>query len=191
MANSWVRFNNTSLRWELSTNQGAGWADLLDAPYVDRQLFEGRAAPSASGANQGKLYYDSTADRVKISENAGGYTDIVPVGMYTSSWIDPNGTGTKGSWDGYIRTACKWPFNCTVTNVWIQVIGGTNAIVNVYRSGAWLRNGHQTVTQAGGYAALTPLQSQAFTAGQAIFPYVSSISGAVTQISFAIIFTRP
>ena len=190
MANSWVRFNNTSLQWELSINAGSSWDPLLEAPYADNVLFEGRAAPAASGANQGKLYYDSTADRVKISENAGGFTDIVPVGAYYASYIDPNGTGTKGSWDGYIRTGINFPFACTITNIWVQVIGGTNAVVNVYRSAAWLRNGNQTVSPSA-ITAITPLQNTAVSKDHELFPYVVSISGAVTQVAFSIIFTRP
>ncbi len=189
MANSWVRFNNTSLRWELSINAGSSWDDLLDAPYVDRVLFEGRAAPSVGGANQGKLYYDSTADRVKLSENGGAYKDVVPLyGAYYANYIDPNGTGSKGSWDGYIRTGINFPFACTITSIWCGKVGGTNVVLNVYKSGVWLRNGHQTCT--GSADALTPLQNQNVAINQELYPYVSSISGAVTQIEFSIRFTR-
>lgn len=190
MANSWVRFNNTSLRWELSVNAGADWNDLLDAPYVDRVVFEGRAAPSASGANMGKLYYDSTADRVKLSENAGGYADVKPGGAYYASWIDPNGTGSKGSWDGYIRTGMYFPFACTITDMYVQVIGGTNAVVNLYISGTWYRTGHQTVSPSS-LTLITPVNQAAIAINQHIFPFVSSISGAVTQIGFAVNFVRP
>jgi hypothetical protein len=83
------------------------------------------------------------------------------------------------------------PFACTVTEVYIQVIGGTNAAVNVWTTGTqWLRNGHQTVTPSS-LTALSPLQNQAIAQNDSVFPYISSLSGAVTQVAWTIRFTRP
>ncbi len=37
----------------------------------------GMAAPAVSPAGQGRIYFDSTANKFKISEHGGGYTDLV------------------------------------------------------------------------------------------------------------------
>ncbi len=50
-----------------------------------QMIVPGIAAPSLSPANNGKVYFDSTANRFKLSQNAGPYVDMIQ-----------NGYGSRG-----------------------------------------------------------------------------------------------
>jgi hypothetical protein len=184
-----IVWDPTNKKWTVNID-GAGASDLVENSTAEKIKFLDIAAPAVSSADEAIIYMDQTAEKVKISEDGGGYVDVIPVGAYYASYIDPNGTGTKGSWDGYIRTGINFPFSATITAMYVQVVGGTNAAVNLYKSGTWYRTGHQTVTPSA-ITTITPVNSSSITAGHEIYPYISSISGTVTQVSFSIIFKRP
>jgi hypothetical protein len=188
-SNYMVVWDPTNKKWTVNID-GAGASDLVENSTAEKIKFLDIAAPAVSAADETLIYMDQTAEKLKISEDGGNYVDVVPVGAFYASWIDPNGTGTKGSWDGYIRTGINFPFACTVTAIEVQVIGGTNAVVNVYKSGAWLRNGHQTVTPTS-ITSITPLQNTAVSINHELYCYISSLSGAVTQVAFVVHFKRP
>jgi hypothetical protein len=135
-SNYMIVWDTTNKKWTVNID-GAGASDLVENSTHETIQFNDIAAPSVSSADEAIIYMDQTAEKVKISEDAGGFVDIVPPGAYYASWIDPNGTGSKGSWDGYIRTGINFPFACTIPAVYVQVIGGTNAVVNLYISGTW------------------------------------------------------
>jgi hypothetical protein len=47
--------------------------------------FAERSAPSVSSANTATLYFDSTSDTLKISENGGAYVDLADFGSYVTA----------------------------------------------------------------------------------------------------------
>lgn len=55
--------------------------------------FQEFAAPALSAANQGALYFDSTADRFRVSENAAAYIDLLNGGVIGRTTVG----GTLGS----------------------------------------------------------------------------------------------
>jgi hypothetical protein len=55
----------------------------------------GMSAPSTSPAGQGRIYFDSTANKFKVSENNGAYVDLVSAGG--GSGDITNGGNTTGS----------------------------------------------------------------------------------------------
>lgn len=61
------------------------WNPSTSVLTVDgTQEFKGIAAPAASGAGDGRIYFDSSTNKFKVSENGGGYTDLLTGGTVTS-----------------------------------------------------------------------------------------------------------
>jgi len=58
-------------------------ATLLDLNGAFTQ--RGMATPSVSSSGQGRIYFDSTANKFRVSENGGAYTDLVGSGSGTVS----------------------------------------------------------------------------------------------------------
>ncbi len=73
---TWVRFNDSTKRWQISTNN-VDFTDLTENPLHELVDFNGTSAPSVSASNQGRLYYDSTADVIKASENGGSFKTLL------------------------------------------------------------------------------------------------------------------
>lgn len=46
------------------------------------------AAPAVSPADQGRIYFDATANRFRVSENGGAYQDLVQSGSGSGDWVD-------------------------------------------------------------------------------------------------------
>lgn len=72
-------------------NVGIGAADpssILDinGAYTQR----GMALPAVSNSGEGRIYFDSTANKFKVSQHGGGYVDLVPSGGGIG------GSGTSG-----------------------------------------------------------------------------------------------
>jgi hypothetical protein len=78
------------------------------------------AAPSVASAGQGRIYFDSTANKFKVSQNGGAYADLVPAGA-SSQWT------TSGS-DIYYSTG-KVSIGTATANkaLTVQVANNTDA----------------------------------------------------------------
>jgi hypothetical protein len=62
----------------LRTAGGAGIAKNL---WLGQEIsFDGMAAPATSGAGKGRIYFDSAANKFKVSEHDGAYVDLVGSG---------------------------------------------------------------------------------------------------------------
>ncbi len=58
----------------------------VNGAYTQR----GMAAPAVSNSGEGRIYFDSTANKFKVSQHGGGYVDLVPSGGGVG------GSGTSG-----------------------------------------------------------------------------------------------
>lgn len=58
----------------------------VNGAYTQR----GMAAPAVSNSGEGRIYFDSTANKFKVSQHGGGYVDLVPSGGGIG------GSGTSG-----------------------------------------------------------------------------------------------
>ena len=96
---NWVRFNDSTKRWELSTNQGGAWADLIERPLYELLDFDDIAAPAVSNANECRLYMDSTAKTLMLSENTGVYAAVLSG--------TPHPLSTKGDLFAYSTLAAR------------------------------------------------------------------------------------
>ncbi|MDG0815896.1 phage tail protein [Bdellovibrio svalbardensis] len=60
-------------------NVGAGTAAPTSVLDINgAETMRGMAAPGLSAAGQGRIYFDSTANKYKVSQNGGAYADLVP-----------------------------------------------------------------------------------------------------------------
>ena len=76
---TWVRYDDSGKKWEYSTNQGGAWNDIVENPIHEIVIFNEIAAPVVSAAGTCKLYFDSTAKVLKISEDNGAYAEVAKV----------------------------------------------------------------------------------------------------------------
>ncbi|MFN0279081.1 MAG: hypothetical protein ACKVRN_10825 [Pyrinomonadaceae bacterium] len=70
------------------------------------------AKPGAAPAGQGRIYFDSTASKIKVSENGGAFVDLVGAG------------GVSGS--GAVDAIPLWSAGTTLGNSLISQVGGTD-----------------------------------------------------------------
>jgi hypothetical protein len=174
----------TLKKWQYELN-GAAAVDLK----MGSQRWAKVSDPGGA-SSEGLIWYDTTDNKFKINENNGLDAHVVPLGTLIASYIDPNGTASKGSWDGYIRGGMRMPFAGVVTEIYAQMTGGTNAVINVWKTGSvWLRSSNLTLTPSS-VTSFGALQNTSFNKNDALFPYIASFSGAVTQVAFSIQFKR-
>jgi len=70
--------------------------DGLTGEEFEITQWDGISAPSLSPANSGRIYYDSTADTLKLSINGGAYFDIA-TGSTLTAYYKLDGSNTIGT----------------------------------------------------------------------------------------------
>ncbi len=78
---------NNSIAMTISQNGAIGIGTALPSSALDISGAinqAGIAAPAASPANQGRIYYDLSANKFKVSQNGAAYVDLVSSGGITS-----------------------------------------------------------------------------------------------------------
>jgi len=58
------------------------------AAFRSSTTWTGMAAPTASAAGNGGIYFDSTVGKFKVSENGGGYVNLVGAGSSAGGWTE-------------------------------------------------------------------------------------------------------
>ncbi len=90
------------------------------------------SAPAVAPASQGRIYYDSTTDKFKVSENGGAYADLVSAAgsTFTKTTPDVNNAVT----DGTNISANAW-------GPWMQLEAGTTENREYYAISAQVNAG--------------------------------------------------
>jgi hypothetical protein len=96
--------------------------------------------------------------------------------------LDPAGARDMTMW--------RAPFACTVTNVRARRRGGTGASVNARKNTSALLASNLSVATADTWTDGGAVQNQSFALGDELELRVISITGAVTELSFVVEFTR-
>jgi trimeric autotransporter adhesin len=94
----------------------------------------GMAAPAVSVAGQGRIYFDSTANKFKVSENNGAYADLVggsSISVTSNQAVVANGTGTGLT-----------SFTCAINQVMSFDGTGLPVCAGVTGTGGFLQNGN-------------------------------------------------
>jgi hypothetical protein len=94
----------------------------------------GMAAPAVSVAGQGRIYFDSTANKFKVSENNGAYADLVggsSISVTSNQAVVANGTGTGLS-----------SFTCSINQVMSFDGSGLPVCAGVTGTGGFLQDGN-------------------------------------------------
>jgi trimeric autotransporter adhesin len=94
----------------------------------------GMAAPAVSVAGQGRIYFDSTANKFKVSENNGAYADLVggsSISVTSNQAVVANGTGTGLS-----------SFTCSINQVMSFDGSGLPVCTGVTGTGGFLQDGN-------------------------------------------------
>jgi trimeric autotransporter adhesin len=94
----------------------------------------GMAAPGVSVAGQGRIYFDSTANKFKVSENNGAYADLVggsSISVTSNQAVVANGTGTGLS-----------SFTCSINQVMSFDGSGLPVCAGVTGTGGFLQDGN-------------------------------------------------
>lgn len=96
--------SSEAMRFDTSGNMGVGTNTPSSKLDVSGALtMRGMAAPSLSGAGQGRIYFDSVANKFKVSENGGAYVDLLGAG--SSAYVDGGNSygaaATLGTNDNY------------------------------------------------------------------------------------------
>lgn len=78
-------------------------APLINGTYFDCQ---GIAAPAVSNAGEGRIYFDSSSNKFKVSENGGAYVDLV-TGSFTPVY------------GGFFRFSFAESYNLSVGSYWV------------------------------------------------------------------------
>jgi trimeric autotransporter adhesin len=95
----------------------------------------GMAAPAVSVAGQGRIYFDSTANKFKVSENNGAYADLVgggsSISVTANQAVVANGTGNGLS-----------SFTCSINQVMSFDGSGLPVCAGVTGTGGFLQNGN-------------------------------------------------
>ncbi len=73
---TWVRFNDSTKRWQISTNN-VDFTDLTENPLHEFLDVSGTASQSVSDSGKARIYFDSDDNRLKASMNGAAYTNLV------------------------------------------------------------------------------------------------------------------
>jgi hypothetical protein len=73
-----ITWDPTNKKWTAREDGGAAY-DLVENSLHETVQYNEIAAPAVSAANTCKLYMDSTAKRIKISQNTGAYQNLLPM----------------------------------------------------------------------------------------------------------------
>lgn len=82
MANYFFRYDTSRKVWEVSTDGGGSFSDA-DQNFPNKVELgnyleiAGISAPSVSPSGKCRLYFDSGANKLKISEDGGAYVDVI------------------------------------------------------------------------------------------------------------------
>jgi hypothetical protein len=98
----WVRYDTTGKYWEESHDAAhTTWAPLIENPTVEVVIFDETAAPAVSAAGHGKMYFDSTAHRLRFSEDGSAYSGFVRlIGDTMTGILSIGGSGATANTTG-------------------------------------------------------------------------------------------
>lgn len=178
MAERWCRWDSTNKKWQESTDL-VNFTDMVENPLHEIATFNGSSAPSGV-ASKGRLYFDSTDKRLKLSEDNGSFIDVNQVMTKAGTYVDLNGiTGTA---DIHVWRA---PWDCVIVAAHALRQGGTGATVNASQAGNDILSSNLSLTTTN-WTAFGTLQNTSVTAGASIAFCIRSVSGSPTQIGFTL-----
>jgi hypothetical protein len=109
------------------------------------------SAPAVSASNTGRIYYDYSANKFKVSQNGGAYTDLVGGGIAGTISIGQGGTGATSISGSRIiasnvtGTAYE-AFTCSLNQVISFDVSGNAVCTNVSALGGMIANGGNTTS---------------------------------------------
>jgi len=199
---TWVRFNDTSKKWEVSTNQGANWADLVANVVAETIDFNSVASPGTDYT----IHKNSSSLHLVVELPAGKALyvkdgDLVVDGSLTVSGSLLAGTedhgGTVVDANGFSFTPELWipvwvaPYACTVAAVKGIKKDGTSFACNARKNGSSEHlssdltvSSDDTLTDGGA------VQNTDYSAGDWLEIGITAFSGAVTRATVSVYFTR-
>ena len=103
---AWDGYQYTPTTNILSANITAANADIGSASVAlmnihGKAVFDGIMTALPSGAGQGIMYYDTTTNKFKISENGGAYINLLPTLTGTNKQVVFNDNGSFGTNVGF------------------------------------------------------------------------------------------
>jgi hypothetical protein len=174
------RWNNTSKRWQLSTDGGSTFNDNVENPVHESVQFNAASAPTAT-ADKGLIYYDGTNDILRLSENAGNFIEVNQRFTKGGLYVDVNGMSSAPG----ILYIWRAPFACTILAAYAHRQGGTGATVNAQNAGNDIRSGDLSLTTTN-WTDFGTLQNTAMSTGSSLSIEIATVSGSPTQIGFTI-----
>jgi hypothetical protein len=188
---TWVRFDDSSKKWQYSTNQGANWYDLVANALLETIDFQSVASPGTDYTMHkdstslhlvlelpsGKAFYIKDGDLVVDGSFTLGDTEVLGrKERHGASYVDPNGISTVPTQVMAFFSPIK---ACTITGAWGRISNGTSIVMNVYQWTApgYIRSSNITINSTT-WQSFGTLQNTALAAGTTCFLLLSTPSGS-------------